>query len=78
MEDNASREASLHRSLGNSQTIAGDAGSCSLVRIIEGYEYCKYCKEKKATNQVIGGAFMVDGGFLALALALEAMGQSIL
>ena len=45
--------------------------------MIEGYEYGEYCEEGRATDRVIGGAFMADGGFSALALAVEAMGQPI-
>ena len=77
LEDDASRETSLGASLGNSRTIGGDAGRCSVVRTIEGYEYSEYCKEKKGMKGVIRGAFKVDGGFSALALAVESMGQPI-
>ena len=77
LEDDASGETSLGASLGNSRAIGGDAGKCSVVRMIEGYEYGEYCKEKKATNRVIGGAFTADGGFSALTLAVEALGQPI-
>ena len=45
--------------------------------MIEGYEYGEYCEEKRTTNRVIGGAFTADGGFSALALAVEAMGPPI-
>ena len=77
LEDDANGETSLGTGLGNSRTIGGDAGRCSVVRMIEAYEYGEYCKEKKATNRVIGGAFTADGGFSALALVMEAMGQPI-
>ena len=76
-EDDASGETSLGASLGNSRAIGGDAGRCSVVRLIEGSEYGEYCEEKKATNQVIGGAFTADRGCSALALVVEAMGQPI-
>ena len=45
--------------------------------MIEGYEYGEYCEEGGSTDRVIGGAFSADGGFSALALALEATGQPI-
>ena len=77
LEDDASGETSLGASLGNSRAIGCDAGRCSVVMVIEGYEYGEYCEEKKATNRVIGGAFTADGVFLALALAVEAMAQPI-
>ena len=77
LEDNASGETSLGASLGNSRAIGSDAERCSVVRMIEGYEYGEYCEEKKATNRVIGGTLTADGGFSALALAVEAMGQPI-
>ena len=48
-----------------------------MLRMIEGYEYGEYCEKKKAMNRVIGGGFTADGGFSALALAVEAMGQPI-
>ena len=77
LEDDASGEKSLGASLDNSRAIGGDVGRCSVVRMIEGYEYGKYSEEKKAMNQVIGSAFTADGGCSALALAVEAMGQPI-
>ena len=77
LEDDASGETSVGASLGNSRTIGGDAGKCSVVKMIEGNEYGEYCEEGRATDRVIGGAFTADGGFSALALAVEAMGQPI-
>ena len=77
LEDDASGETSPGASLGNSRAFGGDVGRCSVVSMIEGYEYGEYCEEKKATNRLIGGACMADGGFSALALAVEAMGQPI-
>ena len=74
LEDDASRETSLGVSLGNSRTIGGDAGRCSVVRMIERYEYSEYCEEGRATDRVIGGEFTADMGFSALALAVEAIG----
>ena len=50
LEDDAGGETSLGAGLGNSRAIGGDAGRCSVVRMIEGYEYGEYCEEKKATN----------------------------
>ena len=38
LEDDASGETSLGTSLGNNLTIDGDAGRCSVIRMIEGYE----------------------------------------
>ena len=43
LEDNASGETSLGTSLGNCRAIGGDAGRCSVVRMIEGCEYGEYC-----------------------------------
>ena len=77
LEDVASGETSLGASLGNSRKTGGDVGRCSVVGMIEGYEYGEYCEEGRATDRVIGGAFKADGGFSALALAVEAMGQPI-
>ena len=77
LKDDASGETSLGVSLGNSRMIGGDAGRCSVVRMIEGYEYGEYCEEKTVTNRVIGGAFKADGRFSALAFAVEAMGHPI-
>ena len=77
LEDNASGETTLGASLGNSRAIGGDAGKCLEVRLIEGYEYGEDGEGKKATDRVIGGSFTADGGFSALALAVEAMGQPI-
>ena len=74
LEDDTSGKTTLGASLGNSRAIGGDAGTCSVGRMIEGYEYGEHCEEKKATNRVIGGAFTADGGFSALALAVQAMG----
>ena len=48
-----------------------------MVRMMEGYEYGEYCEEGRAMDRVIGGAFTADGGFSALPLAVEAMGQPI-
>ena len=48
-----------------------------MVRMIEVDEYGEYCEGNKATGPVIGGAFTADKGFLAHALAVEAMGQPI-
>ena len=50
LEDDASRETSLGVSLVDSRTIAGDAGRCSLVRMIEGYKNDKYNEETKDIN----------------------------
>ena len=77
LEDDASGETSLGASLGNRRGIGGDAGRCSVVRMIEGYEYGVYWEEKKTKDLVIGGVFTADGGFSTLALAVEAMGQPI-
>ena len=77
LEDEARGETSLGAGLGNSRANSGDAGRCSVVRMIEAYEYGEYCEEKMATNRLIGGGFTADGGFSALALAVEAMGQPI-
>ena len=43
LEDDASGGTSLGASLGNSPAIGGDAGRCSVVRMIKGYEYGEYC-----------------------------------
>ena len=77
LEDDTSGETSLGAILGNSRAIGGDVGRCLVVRMIEEYEYGEYCEKEKARNRVIGGAFTADGGFSALALAVEAMGQPI-
>ena len=77
LEDDASGVTSLGAGLGNSRTIGGDAGRCSVVRMIEGYQYGEYCEKKKDTDRVIAGAFTADGGFSTIALAVEAMGQPI-
>ena len=77
LEDNASGETSHGAGLGYSRTIGGDAGRCSVVTMIEGYEYGEYCEKKQDTDRVIGCAFTADGGFSALALAVEVMGQPI-
>ena len=77
LEDNASGETSLGASLGNSGTIGGDARRRSVVRMMEGYEYGEYCEEGRAMDRVIGSTFTADGGFSALPLAVEAMGQPI-
>ena len=70
LEDDTSRVTSLGASLGNSRASGGHAGRSSVVGMIAGYEHGEYCKEKKATNRVIGGAFTAHGGFSALALAV--------
>ena len=77
LEGDASGETSLGANLGDSRAIGGDAGRCSVVRMVEGYESGEYCEEGRAMDRVIGGAFTADGGFSALALAVEAMGQPI-
>ena len=63
LEDHLSRETSLGATLGNSRALAGDAGTCSVGRMIERYEYGVYCEEKEATDS------------LALPSGVVAMGQ---
>ena len=46
LEDDASGETSLGASLGNSRAIGGDVGRCSVVRMIEGYEYGDTARRK--------------------------------
>ena len=77
LEDNASGEITLGASLSNSRAIGGDVGRCSVVWMVEGYEYGEYCVEGRATDRVIGSAFTADGGFSALALAVDAIVQPI-
>ena len=77
LEEDVRGETSLGASLGNSRTIGSDAGRFSVVRMIEGYEYSEYCEEGRATDRVISGAFTMVGGFSALPLRVEAMGQPI-
>lgn len=61
LEDDTSGETSLGPSVGHSQTISGDVGRCSVVRMIEGCESGEYCEEKEATSRVIGVTFTADG-----------------
>ena len=69
LEDEVSGEASLC----NTRTIPGNTGRCLVVRIILGYEYGEYCKDKKAMNLVTSGAFTVDRGFSVVSLVVKAM-----
>ena len=50
LEDDASGETSLGASLGNSRTIGREVGRCSVVRMVEGYEYSEHCEEGGATD----------------------------
>lgn len=69
-----SREISLGAILGNSRIIAGEAGRCSVIRMIKKYQYGEYCNEKNGMNLVIVGAFTAHWVFSMLSLAVEDMG----